>query len=103
MIICIDITDATKSELDGLLLEGGYPNYSEAISIAISNQRILHQQIPKAGSLVLDQPVNARTAATGNQPLQPMGEGTKPEIPELFLLKTQSDGPSFKPAPLPDD
>lgn len=107
MIICIDITDATKSELDRLLLEGGYPNYSEAISIAIINQRVLHQRIPKDGSLILDQHVEARPAATGKQPLQPAmqptGQGSKPEVPELFILKTESDGSWFRPAPPPDD
>jgi hypothetical protein len=107
MIICIDITDATKSHLDSLLIEGGYSNYSEAISIAISNQRVLHQRIPKDGSLVLDEHVRSRTAATATQPLQPAmqptGQGSKPEVPELFLLKTESNGSWFRPAPPPDD
>lgn len=41
MIICIDISQRTKDELDRLLAAGDYRDYSEAVSVAVANQLLL--------------------------------------------------------------
>jgi hypothetical protein len=42
MILCINISERTKGELDRLLELGQYRDYSEAIEVAIANQALLH-------------------------------------------------------------
>ncbi len=42
MIIYIEVSKRTKDELERLLEAGGYRDYSEAVSIAIANQLLLH-------------------------------------------------------------
>ncbi|HZQ96849.1 MAG TPA: hypothetical protein VFA67_17685 [Candidatus Sulfotelmatobacter sp.] len=43
MIICLDLSQRTKDELDKLL-EAGYRDYSEAVAVAIANQLLLHNR-----------------------------------------------------------
>lgn len=42
MIICIDISQRTKDQLEKLLEAGSYRDYSEAVAVAIANQVLLH-------------------------------------------------------------
>jgi hypothetical protein len=42
MIICVQIQQRTKDQLDRLLNVGQYRDYSEAVAVAISNQLLLH-------------------------------------------------------------
>lgn len=46
MIVCIEVTQRTKDELDRLLALGGYRDYSEAVAVAIANQMLLHSREP---------------------------------------------------------
>ena len=43
MIICVEISQRTKDELDRLIKEGGYRDYSEAVAMAVANQVLLHK------------------------------------------------------------
>ena len=45
MIICINVSQRTKDELEKLL-EAGYRDYSEAIAVAVRNQLLLHAHAP---------------------------------------------------------
>ncbi len=42
MIICIDVSQRTKDQLETLLEAGSYRDYSEAVAVAIANQVLLH-------------------------------------------------------------
>lgn len=42
MIICFEISQRTKGELESLLEIGGYRDYSEAVAVAVANQLLLH-------------------------------------------------------------
>lgn len=50
MIICIDLSQRTKDELEKLLVIGEYRDYSEAISVAVGNQLLLHTHSEEQGS-----------------------------------------------------
>ena len=50
MIICIDVSQRTKDELEKLLVVGGYRDYSEAVSVAVGNQLLLHMHSAEHGS-----------------------------------------------------
>ncbi len=45
MVICIEVEQRTKNELDQLLKVGGYKDYSQAVAVAISNQVLLQHQV----------------------------------------------------------
>jgi len=49
MVICIDISERTKQQLDGLVETGDYRDYSEAVSVAISNQLVLPDKFRNPG------------------------------------------------------
>jgi hypothetical protein len=42
MIICLNVSQRTKDQLDELLESGGYRDYSEAMAVAVANQLVLH-------------------------------------------------------------
>src|ERR1044071_10165068 len=44
MILCLDISQRTKDELEKLVQLGGHRNYSEAVAIAVANQLVLQSQ-----------------------------------------------------------
>jgi hypothetical protein len=49
MILCLEIDSITKANLDELLRIGQYSDFSQAVSVAISNQLLLHQHARDAG------------------------------------------------------
>lgn len=48
MIICLNVSQRTKDELERLLEAGEYRDYSEAIAVAVKNQLLLHDHAPNA-------------------------------------------------------
>src|SRR5262249_15735741 len=60
--ICIEISERTKVELDHLLSVGKYRDYSEAVSVAVANQSLLHKQ---SGSSANEQPAPKSEGGTG--------------------------------------
>ena len=53
MIICFDCTSDTKQQLDSLVVDGKYADYSEAIRVAIANQTLLHRKVGADRSVVV--------------------------------------------------
>lgn len=51
MIICIEVLERTKDELDRLLEVGKYRDYSEAVALAVANQLLLHKQAANGPSV----------------------------------------------------
>lgn len=100
MIVCIEITLKTKDELDRLLAIGGYRDYSEAVSIAVANQVLLHREKESAGSVVLGQQMAAPpTEVERQKPLVAnVVEGLPPAFSLSGIIKRTTNG-----APLPND
>ena len=100
MIVCIEITLKTKDELDRLLAVGGYRDYSEAVSIAVGNQVLLHREKESAGSVVLEQQMAAPpTEVERQKPLVAnVVEGLPPAFSLSGIVKRTTNG-----APVPND
>lgn len=111
MIICFDCSAETKQKIDSLLEKDRYRDYSELISIAISNLWLLDKEMEGNGGLVIDknqltstntgtsieqlQPVASKTSDTRKKEVvgssqrvaKPSGNalgGRAPNIPDLF-------------------
>jgi hypothetical protein len=105
MIICIDISQRTKDELDRLLAAGNYRDYSEAVSLAVANQLLLHSHSAENTTKA----AVPELIAKGQQPSQgktlniPVAESQKgPLVPELFL-ELGSEKKIQNLAPYPED
>ncbi len=106
MVICIDVSERTKQELDSLVDLGTYRDYAEAISIAISNQLVLQRQVSKTGPVVIPTSVESQA---DNPPKPAKVEDvrksrtwSKPSVPTLFSVRTPYNQLSG-PAHFPDD
>lgn len=53
MIICIDVSQRTKDDLERLLEVGKYRDYSEAVAVAVTNQLLLHNHAADATATVM--------------------------------------------------
>jgi hypothetical protein len=110
MVICIEVEQRTKSELDQLLKVGGYKDYSQVVAIAISNQVLLQRQVAATGNSLVVAGGDASPQDKGNfQPRldeasakQDTSEATATSIPAIFLLPTQKLT-NCEAAPLPND
>jgi hypothetical protein len=67
MIVCIDISQRTKDELDRLLEKGGYRDYSEAVAVAIANQVLLHNKKPASPENISDSQVSTTPPASASR------------------------------------
>ncbi len=94
MIICIELSQRTKNDLDRLLNVGQYRDYSEAVAVAISNQILLHGDAAQQPPIVCFQSNQLRAdAAHGPRPLA---------VPALFASLSVDRG-AIKVAPPPND
>jgi hypothetical protein len=110
MILCLDISQRTKDELEKLVQLGGHRNYSEAVAIAVANQLVLQSQA--AGDPIsytsaevhakihLSERVHGRDCSSVDSGLH--------RVPELFSYLgpevatpsfAESSGDSFLPTP----
>jgi len=108
MVICVEISERTKQELDALLKVGNYRDYGEAVSMAISNQLVLHKQVSKSKAVVLaGRTEQAGPPATTNPhtPTVEKAEVEKPVlcVPAIFASLPMDKNSALEPAPLPDD
>lgn len=55
MIVCFQCAANVKRQMDDLLLEGGYGDYSELISIAVANLAAMHTKLASSQSLVFSE------------------------------------------------
>lgn len=107
MVICFEVSERTKQELDNLLEVGKYRDYSEAVSVAISNQLVLHKQISKSKALFL--PDNSGTSGEAVSNPSPASNGSAqareaaPKIPTIFSALPSDEEYSPELMPLPDD
>jgi len=71
MIICIELSPRTKSQLDSLLEVGQYADYSEAIAVAVANQLVLHGEAKSTRQNIV-----TPTQTTEREPAYTQGEAT---------------------------
>src|SRR5579863_1854198 len=101
MIICLSVSERTKSGLDSLLELGQYRDYSEAVAVAVANQLVFHTDAKQSGRMVLT-PGHVATKqdppATSRHEAKTHAAG----IPAAFA--PIADRPSeVKTAPFPND
>jgi hypothetical protein len=86
MIICIDLSQRTKDELEKLLEVGGYRDYSEAVSIAVANQLLIqshsHQNSVKIGATAA--PPRSQCSIEKNGETSPSRTPEGLQVPTLF-------------------
>jgi hypothetical protein len=106
MVICIEVSERTKRQLDNLLEVGKYHDYSEAVAVAISNQLVLQGQVSKSGNMLLSEgtehPADTTFKKARRQIRLEDEPATAPEVPPLFSLRG-SDNRTSEAAPMPDD
>jgi len=106
MVICIEVTERTKQQLDGLVEIGGYRDYTEAVSVAISNQLVLHRQVSKSGAVMLPGKAAHSIEPGAKRSIRRInlddGHGIAPGVPALFSSRAL-DGKLSEASPLPDD
>lgn len=107
MIICIDLSQRTKDQLERLLEIGGYRDYSEAVAVAIANQELLQTQAQEVASKTVS-PIlpEEKVISPSQSPKRAAPEtpprAVEPRVPALFtaLPPDVSDG---RKAPYPND
>jgi hypothetical protein len=97
VIICVDVSQRTKDQLEKLLEAGAYRDYSEAVAVAIANQVLLHSSQSSGKVATPEFPLQSRsvteptngTAAQSHESLS---------IPNLFSqLGSSASAPRFAP------
>src|SRR5258708_6819981 len=104
MVVCVELSERSKSELDQLVVQGGYKNYSEAVSVAIANQLILQRRATgvafvlgsESGAPSLLPEIESSVASPPRSSKALVG------LPQGFALSVAA-GCQSEPAPLPDD
>lgn len=102
MIICFNCTPVSKRELDKLLKQGDYQDYSEIINLAISNLSILQNKIDDNDSVIIDQQIHSIRAISEHSREMDYSSKRMPdivtekvptiiEIPEVFRVITKKD------------
>ena len=115
MILCFKFNPDTKEKIDSILQNGQYKDYSELISIAISNLWVLEQEVSRNGHLVIEKtsrvassPMSNLKRERGKAPLarkqvfhpqvkemQNLPEHSSvdqpPRIPDIFLLNERDN------------
>ena len=94
MIICIELSQRTKDDLDRLLSVGQYRDYSEAVAVAISNQILLHGDAAQQPPIVSSQSNHLRA--------DPAPEPRPLAVPASFASLNGERG-TIKVAPPPSD
>jgi len=105
IVVCVELSERSKSELDQLVLQGGYKNYSEAVSVAIANQIVLQRRATGAGAFVLGPESGVpslRPEIESSMPSPPLSSKALAGLPQGFALSVAA-GCQSEPAPLPDD
>lgn len=92
MVICFETDAKTKKALDRLLALGKYSDYGEAISIAVSNQLTLHEQLKNSRSVVVGESISVQLEGQDQTNLATTSLTIGPySVPELFMLKNGGD------------
>jgi hypothetical protein len=104
MIICIELSPRTKSQLDSLLEIGQYSDYSEAIAVAIANQLVLHGGAKSNRQNVISPTLERETTSAAPE-IAVNANGAKQAVtvgvPAIFAPIPENE--PIKTAPFPND
>ena len=80
MVICFEISERTKKELDQLLDSGDFSDYSEVVTVAVANQLVLQEQSSSSESTMIDRVAETVTSRLAKvvRPKREMG------VPSFF-------------------
>ena len=98
IVVCVELSEKSKNDLDELLALGRYPDYSAAVSVAISNQLLLQKRAAQSRAFVLSD--NGQSMPT-QQNLTPQPPRLPTSIPPLFTLAAAQNC-KIEPVALPD-
>lgn len=114
MVICFEISETTKRELDQLLEYGNFSDYSEIVAVAVTNQVLLHKRVA-AGELVIvaeseaaigqeSSATNASRSSTQNpRPAEsPASPKSNAAVPAFFLRNAVAES-KIRPVKSPGD
>lgn len=86
MILCLEIDSTTKTNLDELMKIGQYSDISQAVSVALSNQLLLHQHARDlGGSFVVPNNDGAASSPRKSEPSVVARSQNAVSIPNIFL------------------
>jgi len=115
MVLCVEVSERTKAELDELIHSGKYKDYSQVVAVAVANQLVLNARVSCEGDLMLTsrtkmgsshppEPIKLTTDVSASE--QPAGEPTDhwaaPKIPSIFRRPAPTQVLDHF-APAPDD
>jgi len=111
MILCFHCSQEIKTRLDELLRVGGYKDYGEVLSSAVSNLAILQKEIGDKGAIVIGDTSTPHVTEVTEQPERPRAlvnrarRTASPPAAEVGLpeLLRRPTGPTPAGARLPDD
>ncbi len=106
IVVCVELSERSKSELDELLRRGRYKDYSAAVSVAVSNQLLLQKRASEAGAFIIsaeDQSISGQQEITSQVfasalPPQKSFIGIPPVFEHAAAQNCQAE-----PAPMPND
>jgi len=106
IVICAELSERCKAELDEIVQLGGYRDYSEAVSVALSNQLILQRCAGESRAFVLGPESPALAARREGDAPMVVSVLSPPKafagVPPGFAHAVAQDCQS-EPAPLPND
>jgi Arc/MetJ-type ribon-helix-helix transcriptional regulator len=106
IVVCVELSERVKSELDELLVRGRYKDYSDAVAVAVSNQLVLQKRASEAGAFVVSvkdrsnspqQEISSQIFATAPSVQKSLGA-----IPAAFG-RDAAQNCQIEPAPMPND
>jgi hypothetical protein len=111
MIICFDIQRDTKSQMDEMVQDGDYRDYSELLAVAVANQHLLHVSrrvngLPTVTPALQPLSTPEEPRFGGKLPAKEVNAAYRPggqeeSIPAIFLKPNGQ--PQLSLAPLPND
>lgn len=111
MLICFKSDEVTKNNLDDLVKDGAYRDYSDVINVAVRNLTLLHSEMGSARAFVVGQAaanetpkLKTRDESNTDQTREPSSDRLRsiPAIPELFQ-RLPADGTAHLGEEMPDD
>jgi hypothetical protein len=109
MVICFKCSSGTKKTLDELIASRAFADYSELIAAAIDNLAVLHEEVDKAGAVIIGSDAGAERIVKSRSPKpeEPRSTLARPaaveRLPELFGRPSVAPAVPAALAPLPDD
>jgi hypothetical protein len=106
IVICVELSERAKADLDELVARGRYRDYSEVVAVAVSNQLVLQKRAGVAGAFVMsaEDQSNLAKQETASHAIASPPQLQKPfiGIPSVFAYAPAQDC-RIDPVPMPND